>query len=49
MRVRQRGSHVRVRCGRCQTTVPVHRGMICLPVCSERSSGTLSRASERGG
>ncbi|MBA3383825.1 MAG: type II toxin-antitoxin system HicA family toxin [Actinobacteria bacterium] len=22
--VRQRGSHVRVRCGRCQTTVPVH-------------------------
>ena len=24
--VRQRGSHVRVRCGRCQTTVPVHAG-----------------------
>jgi predicted RNA binding protein YcfA (HicA-like mRNA interferase family) len=24
--VRQRGSHVRVRCGDCQTTVPVHRG-----------------------
>jgi predicted RNA binding protein YcfA (HicA-like mRNA interferase family) len=23
---RQRGSHVRVRCGRCQTTVPIHRG-----------------------
>ncbi|MGH3082166.1 MAG: type II toxin-antitoxin system HicA family toxin [Gaiellaceae bacterium] len=23
--VRQRGSHVRVRCGRCQTTVSVHR------------------------
>ena len=24
--VRQRGSHVRVRCGRCRTTVPVHAG-----------------------
>src|SRR5207237_4953955 len=24
--VRQRGSHVRVRCGACQTTVPAHRG-----------------------
>ena len=24
--VRQRGSHVRIRCGRCQTTVPVHAG-----------------------
>ncbi|MEK6275852.1 MAG: type II toxin-antitoxin system HicA family toxin [Actinomycetota bacterium] len=24
--VRQRGSHVRVRCGRCETTVPVHAG-----------------------
>jgi predicted RNA binding protein YcfA (HicA-like mRNA interferase family) len=24
--VRQRGSHVRVRCGKCQTTVPVHAG-----------------------
>lgn len=24
--VRQRGSHVIVRCGRCQTTVPVHAG-----------------------
>jgi predicted RNA binding protein YcfA (HicA-like mRNA interferase family) len=22
--VRQKGSHVRVRCGRCHTTVPVH-------------------------
>jgi predicted RNA binding protein YcfA (HicA-like mRNA interferase family) len=22
--VRQRGSHVRVQCGKCQTTVPVH-------------------------
>ncbi|MDQ3071473.1 MAG: type II toxin-antitoxin system HicA family toxin [Acidobacteriota bacterium] len=24
--VRQRGSHVRVRCGDCSTTVPVHAG-----------------------
>jgi predicted RNA binding protein YcfA (HicA-like mRNA interferase family) len=24
--VRQEGSHVRVRCGRCVTTVPVHAG-----------------------
>ncbi|MBI3770405.1 MAG: type II toxin-antitoxin system HicA family toxin [Deltaproteobacteria bacterium] len=24
--VRQQGSHVRVRCGRCVTTVPVHAG-----------------------
>lgn len=24
--VRQRGSHVQVRCGRCATTVPVHAG-----------------------
>jgi predicted RNA binding protein YcfA (HicA-like mRNA interferase family) len=24
--VRQRGSHVRMRCGECSTTVPVHRG-----------------------
>jgi len=24
--VRQRGSHVRIRCGRCETTVPVHPG-----------------------
>ena len=24
--VRQRGSHVRVRCGKCMTTVPVHAG-----------------------
>jgi predicted RNA binding protein YcfA (HicA-like mRNA interferase family) len=24
--VRQEGSHVRVRCGRCHTTVPVHAG-----------------------
>jgi predicted RNA binding protein YcfA (HicA-like mRNA interferase family) len=25
--VHQKGSHVRVRCGNCQTTVPVHRGV----------------------
>ncbi|MBI2896453.1 MAG: type II toxin-antitoxin system HicA family toxin [Deltaproteobacteria bacterium] len=25
-KVRQRGSHVQVRCGSCQTTVPVHAG-----------------------
>jgi predicted RNA binding protein YcfA (HicA-like mRNA interferase family) len=37
--VRQRGSHVRVRCGRCQTTVPVHAGQDLPP-------GTL-RAIER--
>lgn len=24
--VRQKGSHIRVRCGKCSTTVPVHRG-----------------------
>jgi len=24
--VRQRGSHLRVRCGECLTTVPVHKG-----------------------
>jgi predicted RNA binding protein YcfA (HicA-like mRNA interferase family) len=24
--VRQKGSHVRVRCGTCSTTVPVHQG-----------------------
>jgi predicted RNA binding protein YcfA (HicA-like mRNA interferase family) len=24
--IRQRGSHVRVRCGKCETTVPVHAG-----------------------
>jgi len=24
--VRQRGSHVRVRCGKCTTTVPIHAG-----------------------
>ncbi|MBI4259861.1 MAG: type II toxin-antitoxin system HicA family toxin [Actinobacteria bacterium] len=37
--VRQRGSHVRVRCGTCQTTVPVHSGQDLPP-------GTL-RAIER--
>lgn len=37
--VRQRGSHVRMRCGRCQTTVPVHAGADLPP-------GTL-RAIER--
>ena len=37
--VRQKGSHVRVRCGTCQTTVPVHRGVDLPP-------GTL-RAIER--
>jgi len=37
--VRQRGSHARVSCGRCQTTVPIHSGAD-LPV------GTL-RAIER--
>ena len=26
MEVRRRGSHVRVRCGRCTTTVPMHAG-----------------------
>lgn len=26
--IRQRGSHVRVRCGHCFTTVPVHKGEI---------------------
>jgi predicted RNA binding protein YcfA (HicA-like mRNA interferase family) len=25
-KLRQRGSHVRVRCGQCFTTVPVHAG-----------------------
>jgi predicted RNA binding protein YcfA (HicA-like mRNA interferase family) len=25
-KVRQKGSHVRVRCGQCTTTVPVHAG-----------------------
>jgi predicted RNA binding protein YcfA (HicA-like mRNA interferase family) len=24
--VRQKGSHVRVRCGKCSTTVPIHAG-----------------------
>ena len=37
--VRQRGSHVRVRCGRCETTVPMHAGRDLAP-------GTL-RAIER--
>lgn len=37
--IRQRGSHVRMRCGRCQTTVPVHVGADLPP-------GTL-RAIER--
>jgi predicted RNA binding protein YcfA (HicA-like mRNA interferase family) len=37
--VRQRGSHVRMRCGGCQTTVPVHAGADLPP-------GTL-RAIER--
>lgn len=37
--VRQKESHVRIRCGRCQTTVPVHRGADLPP-------GTL-RAIER--
>ncbi len=37
--VRQKGSHVRIRCERCQTTVPVHRGVDLPP-------GTL-RAIER--
>ncbi|MDQ5822101.1 MAG: type II toxin-antitoxin system HicA family toxin [Actinomycetota bacterium] len=37
--VRRRGSHVRIRCGRCQTTVPVHAGQDLPP-------GTL-RAIER--
>ena len=37
--VRRRGSHVRVRCDRCQTTVPVHAGADLPP-------GTL-RAIER--
>jgi predicted RNA binding protein YcfA (HicA-like mRNA interferase family) len=37
--VRQRGSHVRVRCGRCLTTVPVHAG-------EDLRTGTL-RAIER--
>ncbi|MEX2236168.1 MAG: type II toxin-antitoxin system HicA family toxin [Dehalococcoidia bacterium] len=26
VQVGQRGSHVKVRCGECQTVVPVHRG-----------------------
>ena len=29
--VRRRGSHVRVRCGRCSTTVPVHAGQSLPP------------------
>jgi len=37
--VRRRGSHVRVRCGGCQTTVPIHAG-------SDLPPGTL-RAIER--
>ena len=37
--VRQKGSHLRMRCGTCQTTVPVHRGVDLPP-------GTL-RAIER--
>jgi predicted RNA binding protein YcfA (HicA-like mRNA interferase family) len=38
-KVRQKGSHVRVECGRCVTTVPVHAGRDLPP-------GTL-RAIER--
>jgi predicted RNA binding protein YcfA (HicA-like mRNA interferase family) len=34
--VRQRGSHVRVKCGTCYTTVPVHSGQTLPP-------GTLAR------
>ena len=26
VQVRQKGSHIRVRCGDCSTTVPVHKG-----------------------
>lgn len=37
--VRQKGSHVRVECGKCVTTVPVHAGKVLPP-------GTL-RAIER--
>jgi len=37
--VRQKGSHMRIRCGKCHTTVPVHRGVDLPP-------GTL-RAIER--
>lgn len=39
VQARRKGSHVRVRCGRCETTVPVHAGRDLPP-------GTL-RAIER--
>jgi predicted RNA binding protein YcfA (HicA-like mRNA interferase family) len=26
MKIRQRGSHVRIKCGVCHTTIPVHTG-----------------------
>lgn len=38
-KVRQKGSHVRVRCGKCLTTVPVHAG--------EELGAGLLRAIER--
>ena len=40
--VRQRGSHVRVRCGKCQTTVPVHAG-------EDLPRGTLRAIAARSG
>ncbi|MDQ3421025.1 MAG: type II toxin-antitoxin system HicA family toxin [Acidobacteriota bacterium] len=46
---RQRGSHLRVECGRCVTTVPVHAGEESDPVCCVASSATWSRASGKAG
>lgn len=47
--VRRRGSPVRVACGRCQTTVPIHAGKDLPPERCGGSSGTWSRASGRDG
>jgi predicted RNA binding protein YcfA (HicA-like mRNA interferase family) len=47
--VRQRGSHVRVRCDDCETTVPVHAGADLPPGTCARSSVIWNRASGGSG
>jgi predicted RNA binding protein YcfA (HicA-like mRNA interferase family) len=47
--VRQRGSHLRIECGGCATTVPVHAGEDIGPDCSVASSAIWSPALGRDG
>ncbi|MBK5298732.1 MAG: type II toxin-antitoxin system HicA family toxin [Vicinamibacteria bacterium] len=46
--VRQRGSHVRVRCGTCVTTIPVHAGESLPPGTIGQVRRDLSRCLGKG-